>query len=120
MKRRRDWVDCIRMNDAMAKAYFKQMHRSAVVGTFFENTSWQDERNIKGLREEILSKVERNPGITRSDLWLKIVETNFMRYLVTEFKQLMQQMVNEEALTCSPPRKTKRLNDDCQFLLAVK
>lgn len=108
------------MNDAMAKADSKRMHQSAVKGTFFENTNWQDERNVAGLREEVLSQVQKNSGITRNDLWLKVVEANFMRYLKKEYTQTVQQLVDAGELTCPTPRKTKRLNDDCQLFIAIK
>lgn len=108
------------MNDAMAKAYSKQMHISAVSGTLFEKTTWEDERFPVGLREEIVSQVTRNPGLSRSDLWLKIVQANFMRYLEKEYRQTVQQLVDEGELLSPTPRKTKRLNDGCELLVATK
>lgn len=108
------------MNDAMAQAYFKRMHESAVAGTLFEKTSWQNERYAVGLREEVLSQVAKHPGLSRGNLWLKIVQAHFMRYLKKELIQTVQQLVDEGALTCPTPRKTKRLNDQCELFMPTK
>ncbi len=108
------------MNDIMAQAYFGHMHDVAVAGTLFERTHWQDERLITGLRDVILLQVSKNPGFSRKALWVKIVRDNFMRYLEKEYRQTVQQLVDEGALMSPTPRKTKRLNDDCQLFLPAK
>lgn len=110
----------LEMNQAMAKAYFKYMHETAVARTLFEKTSWQDERYAVGLREEVLSQVATHPGLSRENLWLKVVQANFMRYLKKEFIQTVQQLVDEGALVCPTPRKTKRLNDQCELIMPTK
>lgn len=108
------------MNDAMAQAYFKHMHESAVAGTLFEKTSWQDERHVAGLREEIVRQVSSYPGQSRKNLWLRIVKANFMRYLEKEYRQTVQELVNEGGLVCPTWRKTKRLNDQCELFIPDK
>jgi len=108
------------MNDAMTRAYSKQMHKSAVAGTLFENTSWESERYIVGLKEELISQVNKNPGLTRKELWLKVVQANFMRYLEKEYNQAVQGLVNQGVLISPTSRKTKRLNEDCQLFIAMK
>lgn len=108
------------MNDAMAQAYFKRMHKSAVSGTLFEKTTWQDERYATGLREEVLSLVAQYPGSTRKNLWLRIVQANFMRYLEKEYRQTVQELVDEGALACPTSRKTKRLNDQCELFMPTE
>lgn len=108
------------MNDSMAQAYFGRMHDVAVAGTLFEKTNWQDERLVTGLRDAILLQVSRNPGLSRKALWAKVVQDNFMRYLEKEYRQTVQQLVDEGALMSPTPRKTKRLNDDCQLFLPAK
>lgn len=108
------------MNDAMTRAYSKQMHQSAVAGTLFRNTSWESERYIVGLQEEVISQVNKNPGLTRKELWLKVVQANFMRYLEKEYNQAVQGLVNQGVLISPTSRKTKRLNEDCQLFIAMK
>lgn len=110
----------ILMNDSMAQAYSKRMHEVAVAGTFFEKTDWQNERSVTGLREAILSLLASNPGLSRKDLWLKIVQDNFMRYLEKEYRQTVQQLIDEGSLMSPTPRKTKRLNDECQLFVLSK
>lgn len=107
----------LEMNQAMAKAYLKYMHETAVAGTLFEKTSWQDERYAVGLRDEVLSQVAKHPGLSRENLWLKVVQANFMRYLEKEYIQTVQQLVDEGALACPTPHPTKRLNKHCELFL---
>ena len=108
------------MNDSMAQAYSRRMHEVAVAGTFFEKSDWQNERNVTGLREAVLAQVERNPGLSRINLWLKIVQANFMLYLEKEYRQTVQQLVDEGVLFCPTPRPTKRLNDQCELFVSTK
>jgi len=110
----------LKMNDAMAKAYSKYMHRSAVAGTLFERTTWESERYIVGLEEEIISQVTENPGLTRKELWLKVVKNNFMLYLEKEYTRTIQQLVEQGVLESPTPRKTKRLNSYCRLFLSKK
>lgn len=108
------------MNDAMAQAYFKRMHESAVKGTLFEKSAWQEERYVTGLRERVLAQVAKNPGLSRKDLWLKIVQDNFMRYLAKEYRQTVQELIDEGSLISPTPRKKKQLNDKCQLFVSTK
>jgi hypothetical protein len=108
------------MNNAMTQAYSKRMHESAVAGTLFEKTDWQKERFVTGLRQEVLVQVRKNPGLSRKELWLKIVQTNFMRYLEKEYIQTVQALVNEGMLVSPTPRPTKRLNGDCRLFISAE
>lgn len=103
------------MHDAMIKAYFERMHEDAYAGTLFEENSWSDMLSTDGLRETILAEVNRCPGIKREALWLKIVQNHFMRYRASDFRDIVKQLVETQIITCPTPRKTKRLNDNCEL-----
>jgi len=101
------------MHDAMIKAYFKRMHQDAYAGTLFESTSWSGMLSKEGLREVIIAGVQRNPGVIREKLWLEVVREYFMRYQKSDFREVVQQLVDSKMLHCPTQRKTKRLNDTC-------
>jgi hypothetical protein len=103
------------MHDAMLKAYFKRMHEDAYAGTMFESNDWADMLSTKGLKEVIVAEVESNPGLTREEIWLRIVQEHFMRYRRSDFLSTVQQLVDTGVLNCPTPRKTKRLNDSCEL-----
>lgn len=110
----------LKMNDIMAQAYFKRMHMSAFAGTLFEKTTWEEQRTTKGLREAIILQSVKYPGFTRKNLWVKVIQENFMRYLEKEYRAAVNLLINEGVLACPTPRKTKRLNDDCELFIATK
>ncbi len=101
------------LNDIMANAYFSRMHDASFSGTLFEDIDWQEMRSIEGLDKIILATVAEHPGETRESIWFKIVQRHFMRYLKTEYRAIVQRLVDENKLTSPTSRKTKRLNDDC-------
>ncbi len=104
------------MHDFMLKAYFQRMHDDAYADTLLAETNWSHMLSTDGLREAILDEVNQHPGTTRKELWLKIVQNHFMRYRVSDFRDTVQQLVDTRMITCPTPRKTKRLNDDCEFV----
>jgi hypothetical protein len=105
------------MNDAMMNAYFKRMHETAYAETLFEGTSWSEMLSKKGLQEVVINIVQHQPGIRRAELWLEIVRAHFMCYRKTDFLAALNELVNSKPpfLTCPTPRKTMRLNDECEF-----
>ncbi len=103
------------MNDAMFKAYFKRMHEDTYTGTLFENNDWKDYPSKKGLQEIIIRQVNLQPGIIRQKLWTEIVRQHFMRYQESDFRSVVQELVDKGSLICPTKRKTKRLNDDCEL-----
>lgn len=103
------------MHNAMMKAYFKRMHEHDFAGTFFESSPWNELLPIKGLRDIIVEEIKKNPGLSRQELWLNIVQNNFMQYRESDYKTIVQGLIDEKVLICPTPRKTKRLNDVCQL-----
>jgi hypothetical protein len=103
------------MHDAMISAYNKRMHADTYGGTLYEESDWRDMLPTKGLQEAIIAAVNEHPGVTRELLWREIVRCHFMRFRRGDFLAAVQQLVDLDALISPTPRKTKRLNDDCQL-----
>ena len=101
------------MNDAMMRAYHSHMHDNAYRGTIFEGTSWDEALSTRGLREAIVRAVQLEPGLTREQLWLRIVHGEFMRFRSSDFREEVERLVFSGALACPTPRRTRRLNDHC-------
>lgn len=107
----------ILMNDAMCRAYNQQMHAAATEGTLFAGTSWKDARDVRVLEGVVLKVVGETPGRRRSDLWAEIVGRHFMRFMATEFREAVKNLVEGNQLRFEDIRGTKRLNDDiCLYL----
>lgn len=103
------------LNDIMIRAYFAEMHRADFVAGLWEDTDWREMRTIDGLEDVIMKLVLRHPGETRKFLWFRIADKHFMRYLESEYKNTVQQLVDTNKLVSPTLRKTKRLNDECQL-----
>ena len=101
------------MNDAMCKAYFGQMHQADYEGTLFADTDWTSMRSISDLETSILETAKTNPGQTRQDLWLTIVQKHFMQFTSSEYKEHVAVLEASGNLSSPTPRPTKRLNDNC-------
>lgn len=100
------------MNDEMCKAYFGQMHEADWAGTLFEQSDWKSFRTINQLDSILLDAINRYPNMTRKDLWLRIVQENFMQYTETEYRQGIARLVSSNQVKVIYTQ-TKRLNDDC-------
>ncbi len=103
------------LNDIMAKAYFAGMHRADFASGLWENTDWREMRSIEGLEPVIMDTVAEHPGETRKSIWSRIVQKHFMRYLKSEYLNEVQKLVDEKKLLSPTPRKTRKLNDNCQL-----
>jgi len=102
------------MNDIMCNAYFKTMHEIEYKGTLFEGSlNWKKTSQRGDLREVIKSEIKKNPGISREELWLEIIKTNFMRWLRTEFRESIREMVKKQEVTT----RGHRLNEKCPLYL---
>ncbi len=106
------------MHDAMTKAYFKRMHEHEFAGTLFESNDWGEMLSATGLREIIIGELTKRPGLTREELWLQIVQKNFMRYRKSDFSAIVQELVDGSILNCPTRRRTKRLNEHCALYVA--
>ena len=105
------------MNDIMCKAYFKTMHEIEYEGTLFEGMlDWKEMQQRGDIKEEIRQGIRSKPGITRKDLWLRIIEENFMRWVLSEFHNAVKEMVKEEKISFTS--STSRLNDNSKLYLA--
>lgn len=106
------------LNDIMIRAYFAEMHRADFATGLWEDTDWREMRSINDLTDVIMQTVVRHPGETRKMLWSRIVIEHFMRYLESEYKDAVQELVDNNKLIGPTPRTRKRLNDECKLILA--
>jgi three-Cys-motif partner protein len=106
------------LNDIMGKAYFTRMHEADFANGLWEDTDWREMRSVEGLDRVIMDIVTKYPGETRKSIWFHVVNEHFMRYLEPEYRAEIQRLVNENKLTSPTPRKTKRLNDNCELFPA--
>lgn len=105
------------MNDAMCGAYHQRMHEAATEGTLFENTDWKDTRDVRAVEGTVLTAVRKAPRKSRLDLWVDIVQENFMRFLSGEYKAVVAKLAKEKRLYFEDVRGTKRLNDESRLYL---
>jgi three-Cys-motif partner protein len=106
------------MNDAMCGAFHQRMHEAATEGTLFENTDWKGSRDIRALKRIVVETVRNAPRSSRLDVWVEIVKQHFMRYLASEYKEVVANLVKEKRLLFVDVRRTKRLNDESGLYLA--
>ncbi|MCE2488424.1 MAG: three-Cys-motif partner protein TcmP [Anaerolineae bacterium] len=105
-------------NDAMCKSVNEYLYHQEMGETLFSDISWKDWRDTSELDRVVVRYVETFPGRTRKDLWLPIIQDNFMNFTESEYKKSVSALVNSGEIICttpigSPQRKTKRLNDNC-------
>lgn len=98
----------VKLNDIMANAYFDGLTEGN-----FPSTAWRELRPTQDLDDVILNCVAQYPGERREEIWSRIVQTHFMRYLESEYRKSTQHLVEQGRLSCPTPRKTRRLNDSC-------
>ena len=110
-------IDCLQlMNEAMTKAYFKQMHAQSYKDSLFAESDWRADRDIRDLAQTIVATVGRLPQSPRNTIWQQIVQDHFMRYLASEYKEAVKTLVKQKVLCFSS--QTKKLNDDALLWLA--
>jgi len=103
------------MNDIMCKAYFKTMNEIESKGTLFEGVmDWKEMQQRGDIRDEILERIKRKPGIRRKELWLEIIKKHFMKWVSSEFHKIIKEMVGKKIRFVS---KTSRLNDNSKLYL---
>ena len=108
------------MNNIMYKAYFSRMHEADYKGSLFEEMDWRDmplpeERSIRKLNETIKDLVSLYPGESRDFIWLKIVQTNFMRYDQGLYLAALKQISSEKELIYLVDPQTKRHNHNSKI-----
>jgi three-Cys-motif partner protein len=99
------------MNDHMCIAYNEYMHDTWKAGTLFDNTEWDDDRDLGPLDEIIVDEV-RKQAFSRKALNVHIARRDFMRWTTTEYRRRVKKLVADERLTFGDVRHTGRLNDD--------
>jgi hypothetical protein len=102
------------LNDEMCKAYFGQMHEADYAGTHFAQTNWKSFRTPGQLNSILLNKLKLNPGITRKDMWLNIVQEHFMKFTHSEYRKSITELAKTQRIVVIYT-ETKRLNDDCRL-----
>jgi three-Cys-motif partner protein len=111
------------LNDIMLNAYFTSMHQAQFAHSLFEEFHWSEippleAATTENLETVVLNTVSRLPGATRANIWLDIIQNYFMRFRQSDYKNVVQQMVESNKLICPTPHTRKRLNDNCQLYLA--
>lgn len=106
------------MNDAMCNSYYNRMHEAATEGTLFENTDWKDLRGTKTLKDIVLGIVQEHPRKSRIDVWVEIVRRHFMRFLKSEYRVTVQELVSQDKrIRFEDVKGTGRLNDESKLFL---
>ncbi len=105
------------MNNAMCAAYHKRMHQAATDGTLFQNTHWKDGRATQDLASIVVSAVRDAPRKSRLELWVDIVQKEFMRFTDSEYKNAVRDLVKDKRLCFEDVRGTQRLNDEVRLYL---
>ena len=105
------------MNDAMCSAYHQRMHEAWSEGTLFDSLNWQENRNIKKLENIILRAAREAPYRSRLELWVDIVQKNFMQYTASEYRNTVKNLEKNESLAFQDVKGTGRLNDQAQLYI---
>ncbi len=109
------------MNDFMCKAYFKYMHEREFEDTLFKDIEWKKTRNLKPLKKTILEELKKFVKNSRLALWERIIQQHFMEFHSSEYREAVEQLVNEGEIDYKNPRNTgRRLNDECILFLTNK
>jgi three-Cys-motif partner protein len=111
------------LNDIMLDAYFSRMHEIEYAETLFSDLHWSELppveiEPIDKLETVVLHAVAQRPGATREEIWLDIIQNYFMRYRQTDYKKIVQRLVESNKLVCPTPRRGRQLNDDCCLYLS--
>lgn len=106
------------MNDAMIKAYFMRMNEDEWGGTLFAQTNWTEWVSTDGLDDAIIDEVRKAPGLTREEIWTRIVHQNFMKYRASDYGEAVNKLIANNMLRSPTPRKfPTRLNDSCVLFI---
>lgn len=114
------------LNDEMCKSFNEHMHSQEVKDTMFADSSWTEWSNPDKIRDIVLQYVGDFSRETRLELWRRIVGDHFMRFTKSEYGKAVKYLCDSEEIVCVTPiekggtRPTKRLNDNCAFVLSAK
>lgn len=102
-------------NDEMLRAFETHMTQKEYGDTLFADMSWRDWRDIGELKKITLNYVNLYQGKTRMALWEIIVTDYFFRFSYAEYREAVNQLVDEGKVYSPTPKPTKRLNDNCEL-----
>jgi hypothetical protein len=111
------------MNDTMCNAYNEYIHEASLkevplLAQVIPDWKVAREKERAPLKDVIMETLKRYPGRTRRGLWELIVQSHFMLFLQSEYRAVVQEMVNAGDLVSPTVRPTKRLNDTCILQLS--
>lgn len=116
------------MNDRMAKDYHSHVYGTATEGTLFSSLDYREagtlpEWQYPPLREVILEAVTAAPGLTRADLWIRIISDvndheHFGHYTEKEYRDAVRELYKRGEIQCTDLGPTKQLNDQSRLLPA--
>jgi three-Cys-motif partner protein len=105
------------MNDIMLSAYHEHTVTQAREDLPLFAPLLDDWRATRITEQETLgsiitNRVNQTGPIKRRELWKDIVVAHFMQYREAEFREAVQTLVNNGAITAEQPTTGRRLNDD--------
>lgn len=103
------------MNDSMHKAYYSSMHEADYGGTLLEGINWRDmpmpeESSIRRLKMLILELLSQQNGESRDTIWLRVVQSKFMRFDHTLYLAAIKQLSDARKIEYDKDPLTKRHN----------
>lgn len=102
-------------NENMIKAFQQYMSEKEFSGTLFSDMSWRDWRDLGELKKITLNYVKSYQGKTRMALWEIIVTDYFFRFSYAEYREAVNELIDEGKIYSPTPKPTKRLNDNCEL-----
>ncbi len=106
------------MNNIMHKAYFEIMHEIQFKGTLFEKIiDWKDVEKGENIEDIILEYVEKKPGISRKELWIEIVEKNFMKWSSSFFNDRVKKLIFDDPPGIRFISATSRFNENSKLYI---
>lgn len=105
------------MNDIMCRAYNKQTYEAMYADTLFENTDWKTARESRSITTVVKELLKEQPSISRSALWLNIVQKHFMRFLKSEYLEAVKVLHQEGYIGFDDVKGTGRLNESSRLFL---
>jgi hypothetical protein len=103
------------MNDSMYKAYYSSMHNADYRGTLLEGINWREmplpeESSPNKLKMLIIELVSHHNRESRDSIWLRLVQSNFMRFDHTCYLAAVKQLWDEKKIKYDKDPLTNRQN----------
>ncbi len=105
------------MNDSMHKAYYSSMHLADYGGTLLEGINWRDmplpeESSTSRLKMLITELISQHGRESRDSIWLRLVQSNFMRFDHTRYLAAIKELSDEKKIKYDKDPLTKRHNGE--------